>query len=127
MTEIDRLVDEHGIGRDDVAVFYRTNAQSRVLEDTLVRFDVPYQVIGGTRFYDRAEIKDAIAYLRAVVNPIDEVSIKRVLNVPKRGVGDSSIAKLDAYARRESISFLDALRGHVAAGVSGWALFSAST
>ena len=80
----------------DIAVFYRTNAQSRVLEEQLMRADIPYKVVGGTRFYDRREIKDAIAYLRAVVNPADEVSIKRVLNEPKRGVGDTS----DRQARR---------------------------
>ena len=117
--EITRMHDAAEYRWGDVAIFYRTNAQSRVLEEQFMRSGIPYKVIGGTRFYDRREVKDAIAYLRAVVNPIDEVSIKRVLNVPKRGVGDSSIAKLDAYARRESISFLDALRGHVAAGVSG--------
>ena len=72
--EIDRLTTEEGIGRDEVAVFYRTNAQSRVLEDTLVRFDVPYQVIGGTKFYERAEIKDAIAYLSLLANPADAVA-----------------------------------------------------
>ena len=72
-----------------MAVFYRTNAQSRVMEEALMRFGVPYKVVGGTRFYDRREIKDAMAYLQAVVNPADEVSVKRVLNVPKRGVGDT--------------------------------------
>ena len=120
--EVTRMHDAAEYRWGDVAVFYRTNAQSRVLEEQFMRSGVPYKVIGGTRFYDRREVKDAVAYLRAIVNPIDEVSIKRVLNVPKRGVGDSSIAKIDAYARRESISFLDALRGHVAAGVSGRAV-----
>jgi DNA helicase-2/ATP-dependent DNA helicase PcrA len=103
----------------DVAVFYRTNAQSRVLEEQLMRADIPYKVVGGTRFYDRKEIKDAIAYLRAVVNPVDEVSIKRVLNEPKRGVGTTSIGKLDAYATAHNISFLEALRRADAAGVGG--------
>ena len=74
----------------DIAVFYRTNAQSRVVEEDLMRAGSPYKVVGGTRFYDRREVKDALAYLRAVVNPADEVSVKRVLNVPKRGVGDTS-------------------------------------
>ena len=73
----------------DLAIFYRTNAQSRVIEEHLMRVGIPYQVIGGTRFYDRREVKDAMAYLKAVVNPIDEVSVKRILNVPKRGIGDS--------------------------------------
>ncbi|NDU79192.1 ATP-dependent DNA helicase PcrA, partial [Actinomadura sp. DSM 109109] len=100
----------------DVAVFYRTNAQRRVLEGQLMRADIPYKVVGGTRFYDRKEVKDAIAYLRAVVNPVDEVSIKRVLNEPKRGVGATSIGKLDAYATAHNISFLEALRRADAAG-----------
>ena len=82
----------------DVAVFYRTNAQSRVIEEQLMRSGIPYKVIGGTRFYDRREVKDALAYLKAVVNPVDEVSVKRVLNVPKRGVGDSTVGRLDAWA-----------------------------
>jgi DNA helicase II / ATP-dependent DNA helicase PcrA len=103
----------------DVAVFYRTNAQSRVLEEQLMRADIPYRVVGGTRFYDRREVKDAVAYLRAVVNPADEVSIKRIINEPKRGVGSTSIGKLDAYATAHSLSFLDALRRADDAGVGG--------
>jgi DNA helicase-2/ATP-dependent DNA helicase PcrA len=106
----------------DVAVFYRTNAQSRVLEEQLMRADIPYKVVGGTRFYDRREIKDAIAYLRAVVNPVDEVSLKRVINEPKRGVGDTSIGKVDAYATAHGLSFVEALRRAEDAGVSGRAL-----
>jgi DNA helicase-2/ATP-dependent DNA helicase PcrA len=106
----------------DIAVFYRTNAQSRVVEEQLMRADVPYKVVGGTRFYDRKEIKDAIAYLRAVVNPVDEVSIKRVLNEPKRGVGATSIGKLDAYATARDLSFVDALRRADDAGVGGTAI-----
>ncbi len=85
----------------EMAVLYRTNAQSRVIEEAFMRLGVPYKVVGGTRFYDRREIKDAMAYLRAVVNPVDEVSVKRVLNVPKRGIGDASVAKLDAFAAAE--------------------------
>ncbi|MFM2182611.1 MAG: ATP-dependent helicase PcrA, partial [Actinomycetota bacterium] len=103
----------------DMAVFYRTNAQSRVLEEALMRFGVPYRVVGGTRFYDRREVKDAMAYLRAVVNPADEVSVKRVLNVPKRGVGEGSIAKVDALATAEGITFVDALRRSGDAGIGG--------
>ena len=103
----------------DMAVFYRTNAQSRVLEEALMRFGVPYRVVGGTRFYDRREVKDAMAYLRAVVNPADEVSVKRVLNVPKRGVGEGSIAKVDALAAAEGITFVDALRRTGDAGIGG--------
>ena len=84
-----------------------------------MRLGVPYKVVGGTRFYDRREVKDAMAYLRAVVNPADEVSVKRVLNVPKRGVGDASIAKLDNLAAAEGIGFLEALRRAHDAGVTG--------
>lgn len=103
----------------DMAVFYRTNAQSRVLEEALMRFGVPYRVVGGTRFYDRREVKDAMAYLRAVVNPADEVSVKRVLNVPKRGVGEGSIAKVDALAAAEGVTFVEALRRTGDAGIGG--------
>lgn len=114
-----RLQLEQGTRWRDMAVLYRTNAQSRVLEDAFMRIGVPYQVIGGTRFYDRREVKDAVAYLRAGVNPADEVSVKRVLNVPKRGVGDASVDKLDAFAATESITFVEALRRSDEAGVSG--------
>ncbi len=110
---------DDGLKWGDVAVFYRTNAQSRVLEEQLMRADIPYKVVGGTRFYDRREIKDAIAYMRAVVNPVDEVSLKRVINEPKRGVGDTSIGKLDAWATAHGLSFMDALRRADDAGVSG--------
>ena len=94
----------------DMAVFYRTNAQSRVLEEYLMRVGIPYKVVGGTRFYDRREIKDAVAYLRAVVNPSDEVSVKRVLNTPKRGVGDSSVGRDRCVGQRP--------RPHLHAGVA---------
>jgi DNA helicase-2/ATP-dependent DNA helicase PcrA len=106
----------------DVAVFYRTNAQSRVIEEQFMRSGIPYKVVGGTRFYDRREVKDALAYVKAVVNPDDEVSVKRVLNTPKRGVGDSSVGRLDAYARAHDMTFMDALRRSDAAGVSGRAV-----
>ncbi len=95
--EIERLVDG-GASRNEVAVFYRTNAQSRVLEDTLVRADVAYQVVGGTRFYERAEIKDAIAYLTALVNPQDAGAFTRIVNSPRRGIGATSVARVLAYA-----------------------------
>src|SRR3954467_10607218 len=95
--EIERLVDT-GCSRDEIAVFYRTNAQSRVLEDILVRFNVSYQVIGGTRFYERAEVKDAMAYLTLLVNPSDVVAFQRVVNSPRRGIGDTSQARLIAQA-----------------------------
>jgi DNA helicase-2/ATP-dependent DNA helicase PcrA len=95
--EIERLVEE-GMSRDEIAVFYRTNAQSRVLEDTLVRYGVSYQVIGGTKFYDRAEIKDALAYLIWLTNPSDAVSFGRIVNSPKRGIGETSQARILSHA-----------------------------
>jgi DNA helicase-2/ATP-dependent DNA helicase PcrA len=94
---IEGLLDE-GVSRSEVAVFYRTNAQSRVLEDALVRGEVPYQVIGGTKFYERAEIKDAIAYLSLLANPADQVSFVRVANSPRRGIGQTSLSRVIAYA-----------------------------
>jgi DNA helicase-2/ATP-dependent DNA helicase PcrA len=102
----------------DMAVFYRTNAQSRVLEEGLMRAGIPYRVVGGQRFYDRREVKDALAYLKAVVNPTDEVSLKRVVNVPKRGVGDQTVGRLEAHARAHELTFLDALRRWDDAGVA---------
>jgi DNA helicase-2/ATP-dependent DNA helicase PcrA len=96
--EVERLVSEEGVSRDEVAVFYRTNAMSRVLEDTLVRFELPYQVIGGTKFYERAEVKDAVAYLSLLINPSDQISFARVVNSPRRGIGNTSQARLAAYA-----------------------------
>jgi len=113
-------VHDHGHRRwSDLAVFYRTNAQSRVVEEALTYGGVPYKVVGGTKFYDRREVKDALAYLRLAANPLDEVSIKRVLNVPKRGVGDTSVAKVDAYANQTGISFALALRRAQECGVTG--------
>jgi DNA helicase II / ATP-dependent DNA helicase PcrA len=96
--EIQRLGEEEGVRREDVAVFYRTNAMSRVLEDTLVRFELPYQVIGGTKFYERAEIKDAVAYLSLLVNPSDQVSFGRAVNSPRRGIGNTSQGRIAAHA-----------------------------
>jgi DNA helicase-2/ATP-dependent DNA helicase PcrA len=104
---------------NEMAVFYRANAQSRVLEEALMRYGVPYKIIGGTRFYERREVKDALAYLRASVNQNDEVSVKRVINVPKRGVGDGSIDKVDAFARDNRIGFAAAMHRAEEAGVSG--------
>ena len=100
-------VDE-GVSRAEIAVFYRTNAQSRVLEDTLVRADVPYQVIGGTKFYERAEIKDAIAYLTTLVNPQDAGAFTRIVNSPRRGIGSTSVSRVLAYANTTGISIWDA-------------------
>ncbi len=106
--EIARLQDA-GVGLDDVAVFYRTNAQSRVIEELFVRFGVTYQVVGGLKYYDRKEVKDALAYLRAVVNPDDQVAIKRIINVPKRAIGDTSVAHVDRFAESAGIGFMEAL------------------
>jgi len=107
--EIDRLADSDGVRPGDVAVFYRTNAQSRALEEVLIRVGLPYKVVGGTRFYERREIKDAVAYLRAVDNPDDDVNLRRILNVPKRGLGDRSEAMVATFGDRERISFGAAL------------------
>ncbi|OFK23576.1 DNA helicase UvrD [Olsenella sp. HMSC062G07] len=107
--EIERLHDG-GCSYDDVAVFYRTNAQSRILEDMFLRAGVPYKIVGGTRFFDRAEIRDVTAYLKLVVNPNDDVSALRVVNTPRRGVGTTSIRRVRDYAAREGLSFVDAAR-----------------
>ncbi|OFR90948.1 ATP-dependent DNA helicase PcrA [Micrococcus sp. HMSC067E09] len=109
-SQIDRLQDEHGVRPKDVAVFYRTNAQSRSLEERLVTRGIPYRVIGGTRFYDRKEIKDALAYLRALVNPDDDINVRRILNEPKRGIGDRAEGAVAAWADRNRIPFFAALR-----------------
>ncbi|CAA9526584.1 MAG: ATP-dependent DNA helicase UvrD/PcrA [uncultured Solirubrobacteraceae bacterium] len=114
--EIERLVDE-GASRAEIAVFYRTNAQSRVIEDTLVRRDISYQVIGGTKFYERAEIKDAIAYLTVLGNPQDVVSFQRIVNSPRRGIGQTSLGRVIAFADSTAISVWDAAAD--ASGVPG--------
>ncbi len=116
--EIRRLAAD-GYALSDFAVMYRINAQSRALETALHAEDLAYQVIGGTAFYERREIRDALAYLRAVVNPADEVSLKRVLNVPRRGVGDRSVERLDAWAASVGLPFSEALRRPSEAGVTG--------
>ena len=108
--EVDRLGDQEGVKPGDCAIFYRTNAQSRVLEEVLIRLGMPYQVIGGTRFYERREVKDLLAYLRLLVNPADDVSAKRVLNVPRRGIGAKSEGALDRFGTQEGIAFLEACR-----------------
>ncbi len=117
--ELAKLHDHDHMRWGDMAVFYRTNSMSRVIEEFLVRVGIPYKVVGGTRFYDRREIKDALAYLRAIVNPTDEVSVKRIINTPKRGVGDSSIGKLDAWASANGESFDQAVLRFDEAGVGG--------
>ncbi len=116
---INQMHDTGDFRWGDIAVFYRTNAQSRVLEEGLMRSGIPYKVVGGTRFYDRREIKDALAYLKVAVNPADEVSIKRVLNSPKRGIGDTTVERVDAWANAHGVTFLDALRHAEEAGVRG--------
>ncbi|AKU16077.1 DNA helicase PcrA [Luteipulveratus mongoliensis] len=107
--QIDQLGDDHGVKPKDVAVFYRTNAQSRAIEEVFVRVGLPYKVVGGTRFYERREVKDALAYLRVVSNPADTVNLRRILNVPKRGIGDRAEACVSALAERERIPFIAAL------------------
>ncbi len=108
--EIDRLVDSGEIRNSDVAVFYRTNSQSRVFEDVFLRVGLPYKVVGGVRFYERREVRDALAYLRVLSNPEDTVSLRRILNVPKRGIGDRAEELVAAYAERHRLSFAAALR-----------------
>jgi DNA helicase-2/ATP-dependent DNA helicase PcrA len=115
--EIALLVEE-GCNGSEIAVFYRTNAQSRVLEDVLVRQGVAYQVIGGPRFYERAEEKDLIAYLQAIDNPYDAVSLQRIANRPRRGIGDASLARLQAHADADGISLWEALAQPEEAGIS---------
>lgn len=106
-SEIEKLHDA-GTSYDDIAVFYRTNAQSRILEDMFLRAGVPYKIVGGTRFFDRAEVRDIMAYLKAVVNPDDDVAVLRVVNTPRRGIGSTSIAKIQQLAADEGISFFAA-------------------
>ena len=115
--EIALLVEE-GFSGSEVAVFYRTNAQSRVLEDVLVRQGIAYQVIGGPRFYERAEVKDLIAYLQVLDNPYDAVSLLRIANRPRRGIGDSSLARLQTWADQREISLWEATAEAEMAGVS---------
>jgi len=107
--EVDRLHDAGLAAPRDVAIFYRTNAASRVFEEVFIRVGLPYRVVGGVRFYERREIRDALAYLRVLANPADEVSLRRILNVPKRGIGDRAEACVDALASREGIPFAEAL------------------
>lgn len=105
--EIEKLHSK-GMSYDDIAVFYRTNAQSRILEDMFLRAGVPYKIVGGTRFFDRAEIRDVMAYLKMIVNPADEMSVKRVINTPRRGIGSTSIQKIEQLARDNRCSFFQA-------------------
>jgi ATP-dependent DNA helicase UvrD/PcrA len=121
--EIERLGEEEDVRREDVAVFYRTNAMSRVLEDTLVRFELPYQVIGGTKFYERAEIKDAVAYLSLLANPSDQVSFARIVNTPRRGIGNTSQGRLAAHANTTGLPIWEvAGRAEEVPGLGGAAI-----
>ena len=125
--EIERLSEEDGVRREDVAVFYRTNAMSRVLEDTFGRFDLPYQVIGGTKFYERAEVKDAIAYLSLLANPADQVSFARIVNSPRRGIGKTSQGRLASHANTTGLPIWEvAERVEEVPGLSATALKAVS-
>ncbi|HET6625631.1 MAG TPA: DNA helicase PcrA [Nocardioidaceae bacterium] len=108
--EIDTLTDAGDAKPGDVAVFYRTNAQSRVFEEVFIRVGMPYKVVGGVRFYERKEVRDALAYLRMLSNPADEISLRRILNVPKRGIGERAEACVQSLAQRDRITFFEALR-----------------
>ncbi|WP_354438396.1 DNA helicase PcrA [Marmoricola sp. OAE513] len=121
--EIDRLTDEGSARPGDVAVFYRTNAQSRIYEEVFIRVGMAYKVVGGVRFYERKEVRDALAYLRTLANPADQVSLRRILNTPKRGIGDRAEAMVDAFATRERITFWEALqRASEAPGIASRSL-----
>ncbi|NPV60116.1 MAG: DNA helicase PcrA [Actinobacteria bacterium] len=107
--EINRLMKEEGYGHRDFAIFYRTNAQSRPFEEVLLRHAIPYKIVGGFKFYERKEVKDVLAYLKLLVNPEDSVSLRRVINEPKRGIGDTTLAHLEAFARSRGISLWEAV------------------
>lgn len=107
--EIENLREAEKRTYSQMAVFYRTNAQSRALEEIFIRIGIPYRVVGGLKFYERKEVKDALAYLRSIVNPSDELSIKRILNVPRRGIGDKAEAVLNGYALRHRLTFFEAI------------------
>ena len=124
-SELRRLRTQHSLGWNQMAIFYRTNAQSRVLEEEMLRASIPYRVISGMRFYDRKEIKNALAYARLIVNPRDEASARRVINEPKRGIGPGAQAKLGAYAAEHDLSFAESPAYAKAAGLTGRALLSA--
>ena len=116
--EIFKLSEAGSSRYGDTAVFYRTNAQSRVFEEVFMRAGLPYKVVGGLRFYERREVKDLLAYLRVLVNPNDEVSLRRIINTPKRGIGDRALETIDQFAKVEAISFWQALSRASAAGLS---------
>ena len=107
--EVDKLTDAGDAAPGDVAVFYRTNAQSRVFEEVFIRAGLPYKVVGGVRFYERREVRDLLAYLRLIANPADEISLRRVVNVPRRGIGDRALEYVAGLAARDRVSFAAAL------------------
>ena len=119
VAEVERLLSEDGCSYRDVAVFYRTHAQSRVIEDVFLRTGTPYRIVGGTRFFGRAEIRDVLAYLRAIVNPADDVSLGRVVNVPRRGIGDTTMGRVREHARERGMTLDDALRSACDADLLG--------
>jgi DNA helicase II / ATP-dependent DNA helicase PcrA len=121
-SEILRLRAAESLAWGDVAVFYRTNAQSRALEDSFIFTGIPYKVVGGAKFYDRREVKDVLAYVRVLANPDDEVSARRIVNVPKRGIGDTSVARLAAWAQVNRVSFTEAIDRAEEAGLTAKAL-----
>ena len=116
--EIVKLLGEGRSNYGQTAIFYRTNAQSRVFEEVFMRSAIPYKVVGGVRFYERKEVKDLLAYLRVLVNPEDEVSLRRIINTPKRGIGDRALESIDELARQEKISFWQALNRASEAGLA---------
>jgi DNA helicase-2/ATP-dependent DNA helicase PcrA len=116
---IQNLCQEEGYSFNEIAILYRTNAQSRVIEDILIRAKIPYQVIGGLRFYERKEIKDVLAYLRVLINPDDSVSLKRIVNVPARGIGKTSLEKVEAYCRGKALTLFEGLRQAGQGGLIG--------
>jgi DNA helicase II / ATP-dependent DNA helicase PcrA len=121
--EIERLNEEQGVARADVAIFYRTNAMSRVLEDTLSRFNVSYQVIGGTKFYERAEVKDAMGYLNLLLNPADQVAFGRIVNSPRRGIGNTTQGRLASYANTSGLTIWEVMeRAEEVPGLSAAAI-----
>jgi DNA helicase-2/ATP-dependent DNA helicase PcrA len=120
--EILRLRAAEALAWGDIAIFYRTNAQSRALEDSFIFTGIPYKVVGGAKFYDRREVKDVLAYIRVLANPDDEVSARRIVNVPKRGIGDTSVARLAAWAQVHRVSFSEAIDRAGEAGLAGKAL-----
>src|SRR5258707_5352315 len=107
--EVEKLSDAGDATPGDVPVFYRTNAQSRVFEEVFIRAGLPYKVVGGVRFYERREVRDLLAYLRLIANPQDEISLRRIVNVPRRGIGDRALEYVAGFAARERISFAAAL------------------